>query len=205
MLSIKLLDTEQEISKKINSATAEHFNSILNGKLSSIKQQVKSFTYNAILSQPEIDSLNGGILQGAFGLVDSSSAIKSIATSIQNSINVEFNKFDKNLKGGINIYIQPSDFTNLLALPEATNFTDDGDFPWLQWLITLGDTIIIVDYSFNPISGRGRSNLGYMTSGGVFRVPPEFAGDINNNFITRALVGKQQEKVIQNILMKAMQ
>lgn len=201
MLSIKLLDTEQEISKKINTATAEYLNYHVGKNISLLKNKVKEFVSRAILSQPEIQSLQGGILQGAFGLVESSSAISAIQNTVKNSVSVHFDKFDNNLNGGIKVYIQPSDFNNLLSLREGMNITADGEFHWLMWLLTMGDSSIVIGYSFNPMNGRGRSNLGYMEAGGFFRVPPEFSGDISNNFITRALIGKDQESFMQKIFM----
>ena len=201
MLSIRLLETEQEISKKINKASAEHLNSQINRNISSVKNKVREFVSRAILSQPEIQSLQGGILQGAFGLVESSSAISAIENTVKNSVSVQFDKFDSNLNGGIKVHIQPSDFNNLLSLTEGRNVTTDGEFHWLMWLLTMGDSSLVVGYSFNPVTGRGRSNLGYMEAGGFFRVPPEFSGDASDNFITRALVGKDQESFIQKIFM----
>ena len=201
MISIKLLETEQEISKNINRATAEYMNFKIGSAINSIKIKVKDFVSKAVLSQPEIQSLQGGILQGAFGIVNSSAAISQIENTVKNSITVKFDKFDNNLNGGIKVYIQPSDFNNLLSLREGMNITADGEFHWLMWLLTMGDSSIVIGYSFNPTNGRGRSNLGYMEAGGFFRVPPEFSGDISNNFITRALIGKDQESFMQKIFM----
>ena len=55
-------------------------------------------------------------------------------------------------------------------------------------------------YSYDAQSGLGRSGLGYMSEGGAFRVPPQFSGTSDNNFITRALIGEAQEKQISKIL-----
>ena len=79
-----------------------------------------------------------------------------------------------------------------------------GDLHWLQWLLERGDEIIVAGYEFGGNSGRGRSGLGYMTTGGSFRVPPQFSGTKDNNFISRALVGKAQEQAISKILMGAL-
>ena len=42
-------------------------------------------------------------------------------------------------------------------------------------------------------------------SGGVFRVPPEFSGTRDNNFITRALIGSAQEKDIFDVIKRELQ
>jgi hypothetical protein len=57
----------------------------------------------------------------------------------------------------------------------------------------------VAGYQYNPQTGIGRSKLGNMKTGGSFRVPPEFSGTEQNNFITRALVGSNQEKQISKI------
>ena len=108
-------------------------------------------------------------------------------------------KFNDSLKGGIEVNVQPSNFTNLLSLGSGHLVYDKGDLHWLSWLLTFGDSIIVVGYEYNPETGLGRANLGNMVEGGSWRVPPEFSGTIQNNFITRALVGEKQAKTIADI------
>jgi hypothetical protein len=100
---------------------------------------------------------------------------------------------------GISVYIQPSSFQNILSLGSGHVVYAKGDLHWLDWLIRMGDTIIVADYDYNPNTGRGRSGLGNMKKGGSFRVPPEFSGTLENNFITRALIGSEQEEIIAKI------
>ena len=161
-----------------------------------------------LMQQPEIASLAGGELAGAFGLPAGSgpSVIAAISNSFINTISCKIQLFDNNLKsGGVFIYFQPSDFINLLSLPEGHVAYGFGDLHWLQWLLERGDQIIVSGYSYNAKSGLGRSRLGYMEEGGAFRVPPQFSGTKDNNFISRALIGKSQERAIANILEKALQ
>ena len=56
-----------------------------------------------------------------------------------------------------------------------------------------------------PGAGVGRSGLGSMKEGASFRVPPEFAGVMDNNFITRALVNQQAEQFYTNIFKQVFQ
>ena len=102
--------------------------------------------------------------------------------------------------GGLEVNFQPSTFDNLIGLPEGHVKYSDGDLHWLNWLLNAGDTIIIVNYQYNPATGMGRSGLGTMIPGGVFRVPPQFSGTSDNNFITRALLGTTQEDQIINLI-----
>jgi hypothetical protein len=87
-------------------------------------------------------------------------------------------------------------------LPQGHSVYYDGDLHWLDWLLNRGDQIIVVGYEYNPQTGLGRSKLGNMKTGGSFRVPPEFSGTQENNFVTRALIGASQEKEIAKILEK---
>jgi capsid portal protein len=41
-----------------------------------------------------------------------------------------------------------------------------------------------------------------MTPGGAFRVPPQYSGTDDNNFITRALSGTTQEQQITRVFNK---
>ena len=69
---------------------------------------------------------------------------------------------------------------------------------WLNWLLTRGDDIIVGDYSFVERTGSGRSGLGDMVAGGMFRIPPEYSGTGDDNFITRTLRGETiTDKILQ--------
>jgi hypothetical protein len=205
MITLKLLDSIQDIEKKINKASSEVINQKLNNSLQTIKNSVKSVASSYILQQPEIQSLYGGYLQGAFGKINASSSAESIRLSVLNSISVVLDKFNPSLKGSLSINIQPNDFLNLLSLTEGHTIYEGGDLHWLNWLLTKGDSIIIIDYYYDPQGGIGRTGLGNMKGGGSFRVPPEFSGTIENNFITRALTNDSIIKNINSIIEKAIQ
>ena len=203
---IKILDSNKVIQQRINRASSEVINNKLKSQIGYITSESKNLAVFFLMSSPEITSLSGGELAGAFGLTSgaSSAAISAIHQAFVNSIYVEFKHFDKNLKnGGVYIYFQPSAFSNLLNLPEGHTIYEKGDLHWLQWLLERGDEIIVAGYSYDAQGGLGRSGLGYMSQGGAFRVPPQFSGTSDNNFITRALIGKVQEGKISQILQDA--
>lgn len=201
---IKILDSISSIEKKVNLALSEEINKEVRKNLLKIKPEVQSFVANSIINQPEMTSLVGGYLRGAFGLISPDAALSNIVSSVKNSVYVDFKKYDDKLRGGITINVQPSDFSNLLNLPEGHVFYSKGDLHWLRWLLEYGDTIIVVNYEYNPETGLGRSSLGNMIEGTGFRVPPEFSGTLTNNFITRSLTGPEEEKQIYNILKRVL-
>ena len=44
-------------------------------------------------------------------------------------------------------------------------------------------------------AGTGRSGLGHMKSKNTFRVNPSLSGTVDNNFITRAFNGKENQLI----------
>tara|TARA_B100001094_G_scaffold326272_1_gene382091 strand:- start:6038 stop:6655 length:618 start_codon:yes stop_codon:yes gene_type:complete len=203
---IKLLDSTAQIESKINKALAEEVNKKIRNYGPKIQSQIVPFVSSAIMNQPEVQSLVGGYLRGAFGLVDPNNSVDAIRQSVINSVRVSVKTYDDKLKGGgIDINVQPYELADILSLPEGHVVYEKGDLHWLKWLLTLGDTTIVINYEYVPGAGVGRSGLGTMEKGASFRVPPEFAGTIDNNFITRALISKESEQFITNIFQQVFQ
>ena len=205
MSSFKIVTPLSEIEKQVNANLAQSINTLLNSKKQEILSRAKSLAAKWISEQPEILSLNSssvGSLAGQLGIPagQSKSATDNIISSVSQSISVQLSKFNKDLSGGgIYIYFQPADFLNLLGLSSGHVNTGDTDLHWLEWLLLKGDSVIVANYQYNPVTGLGRSRLGNMVDGGSFRIPPEFSGTDSNNFITRALVGESQAKAIISI------
>lgn len=203
MISIKLIDDVETISKKINSISASYINNKIKTQKQNIKNKVKNLASSWIYSQDEMFALSNGMLSGPFGISpgDERAAFSAIHNAIISAIDVDIVPFNNSLtSGGVKIYFQPADFINLLSLPEGHSIYERGDLHWLQWLLQRGDEMIVTNYEYNPKAGVGRSGLGNMKAGGFFRVPPQYSGTEENNFVTRALIGKPQEEAIASIL-----
>ncbi len=201
---LTLTDSITQIQAKVNKAFAEEINKVLSKEKNNLLQKCKQISTQSILLQPEVQSLNSSradSLAGQFGITTSQaiSLPNAIAAAIEASISVTFIKYNSKLAGGIEVNFQPKDFRNLLDLPIGHTIYNGGDLHWMSWLLEQGDKVIIVGYSYDPTTGLGRSGLGTMTSGGFFRVPPQFSGTTENNFVTRALVGSKQEKEISKV------
>lgn len=207
MISIKLLDGLESITKKINTASASYINNKIKNRKQNIQKRIKLLTSNWITSQNEMVALANGLLSGAFGIPpgDERAAFNAIHDAVVASVEVEIVLFNNSLtSGGIKVNFQPADFSRLLSIPEGHVIYENGDLHWLQWLLQRGDEVIVTNYEYNPKSGFGRSGLGSMKSGGFFRVPPQYSGTSDNNFITRALIGRRQEQEIALILKDAL-
>lgn len=207
MITLKLTDSINLIEKKVNKAIAEEVNRKISLGRNKLLVNCKSLVSQWILDQPEIQSLksnNIDSLAGQLGLYpgQGDNFTYAIILAIENSVNVQLQTFTESLIGGVYVNFQPSNFLNLLGLGVGTVYYEGGRLPWLQWLLEKGDSIIVVNYQYNPQTGLGRSGLGNMITGGSFRIPPEFSGTIDDNFITRALVGTNQANQIANIFKK---
>jgi hypothetical protein len=205
MITIKLTDSVSKITTDINLSIAQYLNDkIRKNKLSTINK-IKSYIPAWINSQPEIVSLQSqttNTLFALFGLRSGSanSIVDDITNSVVNSLSLSFTPIDNQLNGGITIELQPSDFQNLLSLQSGHVVYSQGDLHWLNWLLTMGNSVIIANYNYAPQSGAGRSRQGIMKFGGSFRVPPQYSGTDTDNFITRALTGSTQENQITQII-----
>ena len=195
-LTLKLTDSIPAIELKVNGAIAVHLNSFFLKKKGYIENQLRDLIGIWIRSQPEIQSLAmSGDLAGQFGLPDGTSlgVVNKIVTSIQQSTQVKMKKINKKLEGGLKLTCQPSSFANLLGIPDGHVKILDGDLHWLRWLLESGNKILVVNYHYTPSVGFGRSKIGIMDKGGAWRVPPEFAGTLEDNFVTRAFKNKQND------------
>ena len=194
---INLKDDVKTIERKLSQGIAEQFNNKLRLSVDKIKRDLKALVRDLLKVSPEIQSLRNGELRGAFGIPKEIDPTLEIIEAIVASVDVEF-KLVRGGRGGVSgglaIEIQPKDLSNLLNLPNAKVVTEKGTaLPWLKWLLTLGDKIIITEFEVEYKDGSGRSGLASMSEGGTFRVNPSFSGTEENNFITRAFKGSDDK------------
>jgi hypothetical protein len=207
-ISIKLVDSIKTVEKNVNAAIANAINDKIRNNLSKIKSSAKKLVRDWVSTQPEIESLKSSSLDslvGYFGLTRSpQDVVEAIVYAASESTEVKFVEYSSKFSGGLELRFQPSSFSNLLMLPEGHTVYSGGNLHWLDWLLKRGDRIIIANYQYNPMSGLGRSGLGIMIPGGAFRIPPQFSGTEDNNFITRALIGKTQENQIAQLIQRVL-
>lgn len=207
-LSIRLTEPFSVINKKINFAMAEELNKRMRKNSRRSVNMFKVIIPNWIMEQPEVSSLlANGVpisLNAQFGLSpgNAQEAVKEIVSAVATSMTVKFMPISPKLKGGVQFDFQSADFANLLGLADGHQYTKLGvDLHWLDWLLTKGDTTIIKGYHYEP-SSEGRSRGGTMKMTGSFRIPPEHAGTITNNFITRAFDNRERQisQILSNLL-----
>jgi hypothetical protein len=110
----------------------------------------------------------------------------------------------RGLEGGIALEVLKSDYSDLLNLPGVTYITKNGfSVPWLEWLLFSGDTMVLIGYEilYNP-NKPGSSRTGPIMVPSKkkpgWKVPANFSGTTDDNFLTRAL--RPLENELQDII-----
>lgn len=199
-ISIKLIQSKLEFNKLINSALVKDLNRNLQKNKTKVTNLIRLLVFNWVKEQPEIASLsdenNPESLNKLFKFPQGQSdrAVNAICASVSASIEIQFEKIKNDLNGGIKIFIQPDNFVNLLVLSEATVVIKPEPLPWLDWLLTKGTNTMIFDYNY-VLDNSSKNSGGFITSGKIQRIPPQFAGSLEDNFITRALLNREKELI----------
>lgn len=192
--SLTLLDTSSEIRNNIFNSIKPLLDKAIDKTINKLRPLLVDLIRSALISEPEYSSLISGTLRSELGIADTSNvdaAVNNIANSIViNKKSISVNNLG--FTGGIELnLINNQDFGG--ALNDASAFVNDTErgysLPWLEWLLLKGNAIIIKNYEvkFGP-SPKSRSGDALMIqSSSSWRVPPEFAGTIKDNWTTRAL------------------
>lgn len=127
-----------------------------------------------------------------FGLVDPDANRTAIVNEVVQGLSirpktVRSSQGDVTDFGGLEIVILPSYLLFELVSMDFASFTSEkGNLVnWLYWLLFTGNAIAIADYEV-AYGDVGRTGQAIMIKSGSFRVPQQFAGTPENNWITRA-------------------
>lgn len=193
-LSFNLLSNAGDINRQILAAIRDHMSSVFVKAIPSIRDKIKVLIKEALVAQPEYSSLISGQLKYEFG-IPASQQVNAIIDLWVNNIQVDYNPpvaRSTTITGGLSLSAIEADYSDVIS-SEAAIVVDSMSgavLPWLEWLLLYGGKIIVKNYSvkFGP-NPRSRTGMAVMveTNGKNWRVPPEFAGTLNNNWVTRAL------------------
>lgn len=195
-IGLKLLTTQREMKTLILQALVDELKRPLRIAVPHIKSRLKELISISIHSSPEFQSLIGGRLQAELGVPDVYSRLSDMLDIWLNTINVIPSPpaiVGNHIEGGIKIDAIDASFSDVLSLPSASYTTKEGEtIPWLSWLMEAGHQFLVRGYkvSFEPQGlANSRTGLAVMTVApdNAWRVPKEYAGTIDNNFITRAV------------------
>ena len=206
--SVDLTNSNSDINRKILTALKPQVNNYFKKAISSIKQPILETITKAIINSPEYDSLLSGDLKYEFGLPDSDERLSSILKFWQKLyIDTDAIKISGDqLVGSFSLKMIPSDFSDVLNSSAAVLVTEKKQsLNWLEWLLLFGNQTIIKDYTVefgsNPRSRTGQAVMRGVRNG-KWSVPSQYAGTLNDNWITRAIDSVEVD--INNILSKAL-
>lgn len=204
----KLLDNQKSIASKILEALLPMVKDYFFKATRNLSSNISDILIKNIKSQPEYESLLNGTLKYEFGIPDAGPRIDLILDHIKTYgiTKIEYPQIRNNkIIGSYKIQLVRSNFEDLIRIGSSTFTTEKGQqLNWLQWLLLEGDSIIITgfEFEFGP-NIASRTGMGIMKVGDSWRVPPEFAGNVKNNWITRAIDSAIPE--IDQYLVQAME
>jgi hypothetical protein len=188
--------------KIILNAIREDLNKKIQSSIQKITQDVKpkisTIISKALNDSNTVQSLLSGKLKDDFGLfgnvvnVTMVNIIKEIANNISIKISLS-NKSNAILTTTLEI-LPTEDYAKIISVPGGSFPSRGGNVDWLEWLLLRGTQVVIGDFWIF------RNAKGFTRSGGnsimkriesvprePFRVDPNHAGTVDDNFITRSI------------------
>lgn len=204
-IAFKILESDKQISQLIINELSKQVLDLLNQSIKTILTKTKDVIKLAIISQPEYSSLKNGSLRLELGIPDTS-VVDNIVDSISNTTNITIKpiKISQNkLSGGFLITFL--DDTQIQAIINSTDASVNDikgySLPWLKWLLLEGVKPIVKEYSVklgpNKASRTGMAIM--VKSPSSWGIPAQFAGNKNNNWITRSINDIDENKILSII------
>ena len=191
--SLNLVETDTQIKKLILQSLADTINIVIKKALSDIDIRVKSVVKNAIQQEPEYASLKSGQLRAELGISDPSNIDRVVDAIVDNSkiTHSPVRAGQTGLIGGFQYnLIKADDMGGVIYTDIGSVFDEKGYYlPWLQWLLYEGGKPLVKKFrvQMGP-SKNSRSGMAIMVKDKAnWHIPPQFAGTISNNWITRAI------------------
>lgn len=207
-ISTKVTETENQIARMMIDAIKDMLNDVLLKSAMSIQRRVRDLFIDQITNSDTWESLKSGKLRAEFGMpqYDVEARLKEILDIWVKTIIVDYKPIytsGTNFKGGITLSLLETDWQDVISSQAGNIALANYNLPWMEWLLTYGDKIIIRDFVVKQVlNPRSRSGMAIMveSKSGRWRVPPEFSGTTNNNFVTRILdnINDKMCKIIED-------
>lgn len=165
---------------------------------SEIKPKISSIVLDKLKQSDTVQSLLSGKLKDDFGLFGNvvNVTIKNIIDKISEGIelNIDFSQKSGSIVTTTLDILPYSDFPKIASVAGASFPSAGGNVDWLEWLLARGTQVVIGDYWIFPYA-KGRTRSGGTSIMKMieskprqpFRVDPNYAGTLTDNFITRAI------------------
>lgn len=207
-ISIKLLDSNSEIYKKILDALLPQVTRYMNNAIQKLKSNISPIVETAIRTSPEYDAILAGKLKYELGIPDPGNKLEGLISIWLNNIEFNYNKpiiSNNKIKSSFSVNMIRTDFSDVLStdFAKVIDTVRGYELPWLQWLVLDGNKTIISEYEVLFGQNRAsRTGFAIMTpSNKSWKVPNSYAGTIGDNWITRAIDSATPQ--IQETLNKA--
>lgn len=206
--SLNLLENSKEIEQKILRAMLPEVVSLMNRGMAKLRTNLPIIIRNAIIATPEYDSLALGKLRYEFGIDNVDSKLASLVSVWSTNIQYTYQApsiVSNRIKSTFSANMIKADFSDVLYTDFAAvvDTVRGYTLPWLEWLLLEGNKTIVRNYEV--VMGPNRaSRTGFALMKPArksWKVPSEFAGTRNDNWITRAI--DAAESNIQKLLDEA--
>lgn len=202
--SINLPFFEKEILEALRNDFIGKTNKKMPKIMNRVRKKITNLLEDALVDSTTITSLLSGKLRDDFGLSaeNAVAAVTQIIDNVTKRIDLQLKKSNVSL-AHIVLEISPVDEKFYKSISAGSRVSKSGEsVDWLEWLLTRGSQVIIGDY-YTFDKAKGRTLSGGKTimkkigkkSKQPFRVDPQHAGTLEDNFITRAIESKSQEIV----------
>lgn len=188
----KVLGNVNNFKKFILDSIKDRLNTKIFSRVKDTQSIIRNMILESIRNQPEYSSLKAGELRHALG-VQNPATVDAIL-SVLESMDIKIKKptsTGSSVDAKITINMVQDGFADLLSSSAASYVSENGfTVNWLEWLLLRGNDSVVVGYRYFPkVSERSRTGLGLMIEGesAMFRVPSEYAGTVDNNWITRGI------------------
>jgi hypothetical protein len=205
IFEMSILESDSQIRTLILEAMKDHMQTAINSSSKDIIGQIKIIVLDALKTEPEYESLKSGTLRYELGIPDTSvvdSVVDKMVDTLRlNTKPVGITNFG--LNGGYELTMLESDSIGGIINDEDAFVNDEirgYKLPWLKWLLLEGNKPIVRQYEVkigpNKSSRTGAAIM--VDSDKNWRVPPEFAGSVTNNWTTRA-IDKIEKQILEAI------
>jgi hypothetical protein len=209
-LSLKILENNSTIEKAILRALLPEVALFMDKVYTYVKDNLFSIIKFNIESQPEYESLINGKLRLELGIPDAENRIKDLINVWINNAVIDYKKpqiLNSKIKSTFSIKMINVNFSDVLNLniSHIEHNAEGSTIPWLEWLLLEGTAVLVDNYEVY-IGPNNRSRTGYAimksSDNRGWSMPPEYAGTINDNWITRAIDSAKPS--VQKLLEKAL-
>ncbi len=190
----KLLNSTKEIESKILYALLKPSSASMMNSIKKLKLELPLLVTRVIENSPEYSSISNGKLRYELGIDNADSKLAKLVSVWSSNIEYAYNAptiVGNSIKSSFSANMIRVDFADVLY-SDFANVIDSVrgySLPWLEWLLLEGNRTIIQNHEVIFGSNkRSRTGLAVMRkSTSSWKVPSEFAGTQNDNWITRAL------------------